>query len=231
MKNVNMVAASAYDPSPLQDFCVAPTDSSTGVNVNGKFCKDPSLVKSDDFFYKGLKFPGDTNNPLGALVSPGFVSEFPALNTLGISMVRIDYAPRVGVNPPHVHPRASELLLVLEGTLYVGFVSSNPNNTLYSKILSKGEMFLFPIGMIHFQRNIGSTPAVAIAALSSQNPGVITIANTIFGAKSTIFDANTFCGEDTVIDPDLLAISFHLKPDDVKILQTKTWFDNVNFDA
>ncbi|KAM7251323.1 hypothetical protein ACFE04_023206 [Oxalis oulophora] len=229
MKSVNMVAgfallalassfASAYDPSPLQDFCVAPTDSSTGVNVNGKFCKDPSLVKCDDFFFKGLKFPGDTNNPLGAQVSPGFVSEFPALNTLGISMVRIDYAPRVGVNPPHVHPRASELILVLEGTLYVGFVSSNPNNTLYSKILSKGEMFLFPIGMIHFQRNIGSTPAVAIAALSSQNPGVITIANTIFGA-------------DTMIDPDLLATSFQLKPDVVKILQTKTWFDNVNFDA
>jgi quercetin dioxygenase-like cupin family protein len=229
MKSINLVAclvlldlalsySSAYDPPPLQDFCVATNDTSLGVFVNGKFCKDPSLVTSDDFTFTGLKFPGDTDNPLGALVSPAFADEFPALNTLGISMVRIDYAPRGGINPPHIHPRASELLIVMEGTLYVGFVSSNPNNTVYSKILTKGEVFLFPFGMIHFQMNIGSTPSYAIAALSSQNPGVITVANTIFGSKP-------------MIDPDLLAKAFQLSSDDVKILQTKSWFDNVNFYA
>jgi hypothetical protein len=47
---------------------------------------------------------------------------------------------------------------------------------------------MFPQGLIHFQLNVGRTPAVAIAALSSQNPGTITIANAVFGAKPPILD-------------------------------------------
>ncbi len=50
------------------------------------------------------------------------VFEYPALNTLGISHVRLDFGPG-GVIPPHTHPLASETLYVLEGTIYTGFVS------------------------------------------------------------------------------------------------------------
>ncbi|KAF4365968.1 hypothetical protein F8388_019212 [Cannabis sativa] len=42
--------ASAYDPSPLQDFCVAVDDPEKALFVNGKFCKDPMQVKAEDFF-------------------------------------------------------------------------------------------------------------------------------------------------------------------------------------
>ncbi|CAB4269043.1 unnamed protein product [Prunus armeniaca] len=34
---------------------------------------------------------------------------YAGLNTLGISLTRIDFAPN-GLNPPHTHPRASEFL-------------------------------------------------------------------------------------------------------------------------
>ncbi|KAF5206039.1 Germin-like protein, partial [Thalictrum thalictroides] len=111
----------------------------------------------------------------------------PGLNTLGISLVRIDYAP-YGLNPPHTHPRATEVLQVLHGSLYVGFVTSNPENRLISKVLYEGDVFVFPVGLIHFQFNVGKTPAVAFAALSSQNPGVITIANAVFGSNPPISD-------------------------------------------
>ena len=37
-----------------------------------------------------------------------------------------------------------------------------------------------------YQRNIGNGNAFAIAALSSQNPGVITIANSVFRSKPHI---------------------------------------------
>ena len=57
------------------------------------------------------------------------------------------------------------------------------NNTLFTKQLVVGDVFVFPQGLIHFQLNNGKAPAVAIAALSSQNPGNITIANTVFGSK------------------------------------------------
>ncbi|KAG9130535.1 hypothetical protein Leryth_011789 [Lithospermum erythrorhizon] len=35
------------------------------------------------------------------------------------------------------------------------------------------------VGLVHFQCNVGKWNAVAIAALSSQNPGVLAIANAI----------------------------------------------------
>ncbi|NP_001238085.1 germin-like protein precursor [Glycine max] len=168
---------SAYDPSPLQDFCVA-TNETNGVYVNGKFCKHPNLTIPEDFF-RHVE-PGSTVNQLGLGLSPVNVAQLPGLNTLGVSMSRIDYAPK-GLNPPHTHPRGTEMLMVMEGTLFVGFVSSNQdNNRLFSKVLNKGDVFVFPIGLIHFQYNVGKGNAVAITAFSSQNAGVIGISSAVF---------------------------------------------------
>jgi quercetin dioxygenase-like cupin family protein len=155
------------------------------VKLNGVACKNPMLVKAEDFFFSGLHLKGNTSNAVGSRVTPVFAAQLPGLNTLGISMVRIDYAPR-GINPPHTHPRATEILTVLEGTLEVGFVTSNPDNRFISKVLQKGDVFVFPVGLVHFQRNMGNGNAVVIAALSSQNPGAITIANAVFGANPPI---------------------------------------------
>ncbi|KAL5702671.1 hypothetical protein ACHQM5_027856 [Ranunculus cassubicifolius] len=172
--------ALAFEPSPLQDFCVA--DSTSSALVNGHVCKDPKQAGASDFFFSGLHLPGNTSNFLGSKITSVNVAQVPGLNTLGISMVRIDFAPW-GINTPHLHPRASEILTVLEGTLFVGFVTSNPENRLISKTLYKGDTFVFPMGLIHFQRNTGCGNAVAIAALSSQNPGAIGVANAVFGSN------------------------------------------------
>ncbi|KAL4611333.1 hypothetical protein ACB092_08G116200 [Castanea dentata] len=129
---------SAYDPSPLQDFCVAINNTDSAVFVNGQFCKDPATVVANDFFFSGLNIPGNTAaNKLGSSVNLVSVNNFPGLNTLGISLARIDFAP-YGLNPPHTHPRGTELLVVIEGTLLVGFVTSNPNK-LFTKVLNKGD--------------------------------------------------------------------------------------------
>ncbi|URE01943.1 germin-like protein [Musa troglodytarum] len=117
--------ALASDPSPLQDFCVADMDSK--VRVNGFVCKDPTVVKAEDFFSTGLDKAGDTGKKLGSNVTAVNVNKIVGLNTLGISMVRIDYAPK-GLNAPHTHPRATEILTVIEGQLFVGFVTSNSDN-------------------------------------------------------------------------------------------------------
>ncbi|KAL0291975.1 UNVERIFIED_CONTAM: putative germin-like protein 2-1 [Sesamum radiatum] len=197
--------AFAFEPSPLQDFCIA--DSTSSARVNGQPCKNPALVQASDFSFSGLHLPGNTSNPNGSRVTPVSVAQLPGLNTLGISMVRIDYAPW-GINPPHTHPRATEILTVLEGSLQVGFVTSNPDNSLITKTLQKGDVFVFPVGLIHFQRNVGTGNAVAIAALSSQNPGVITIANAVFGSKPDV-------------SSDILAKAFQVDKEFVDQLQTK----------
>lgn len=206
----------AFDPSPLQDICVAIDEPKNAVFVNGKFCKDPNLVVAEDFFKSDLNMPGNTSNPLGSAVTAVNVMNLAGLNTLGISLARIDFAP-YGLNPPHTHPRGTEVLAVLEGTLYVGFVLSNPGpgmkNKLFTKILHPGDVFVFPIGLIHFQFNVGKTKAVAFAGLSSQNPGVITIANAVFGS-------------DPPINDDVLAKAFQVDKKVVDYLQSQFWWDN-----
>ncbi|CAI0550685.1 unnamed protein product [Linum tenue] len=173
---------SASDPSPLQDFCVA--DSNSQVKMNGFACKNPTTVRANDFSFSGLHIPGNTANAVGSAVTSATVTQIPGLNTLGISMVRVDYAPW-GINPPHTHPRGTEILTVIKGTLEVGFVTSNPDNRLISKILRKGDVFVFPIG---------------------QNPGVITVANSVFGSKPDI-------------SADILAKAFQLDESIVRKLQ------------
>ncbi|XP_073143547.1 germin-like protein subfamily 1 member 17 [Henckelia pumila] len=207
----------ASDPSPLQDFCVAVDDAKASVFVNGKICKNPNMVSADDFYLSGLNKPGNTSNPLGSRVTPVNVNQIPGLNTLGISLVRIDYAP-YGLNPPHTHPRATEILVVVEGTLYVGFVTSNPanpnqKNKLFTKTLHKGDVFVFPEGLVHFQFNTGKTNAVAFAGLSSQNPGVITIANAVFGSEPPI-------------SIDVLTKAFQVNKNVIKYLQGQFWINN-----
>ena len=184
------------------------------VRVNGFPCKDPMAVTPDDFFNPAMIIDKrrDTNNKVGSNVTNINVESFPGLNTLGISLARIDYAP-LGVNPPHIHPRATELLTVLEGTLYLGFVTSNPNR-LFSKVVKKGDVFVFPKAMIHFQMNLDhEKPATALSSLSSQNPGVITIASAVFGSKPPISD-------------DVLAKAFQVEKKLIDWLQSQFWDTN-----
>ncbi|KAI7747905.1 hypothetical protein M8C21_031272 [Ambrosia artemisiifolia] len=94
------------------------------------------------------------------------------------------------------------------GTLRVGFVTSNPDNRFITKVLQKGDVFVFPVGLVHFQQNVGNGYAVAIAALSSQNPGAITIANAVFGANPPI-------------PGDILAKAFQVDKSVVDKLQSK----------
>ncbi|KAF0897774.1 hypothetical protein E2562_000485 [Oryza meyeriana var. granulata] len=142
-----------------------------------------------DHFFKAamLDTPRNTiGSKVGSNVTLIGVLQLPSLNTLGISIARIDYAP-LGENPPHMHPRATEILMVLEGTLCVVFITSNLDNKLFSKVLNKGKVFVFPIGLIHFQFNPNPyKPIVAVVALSSQNPGAMTISNVVFGSKPPI---------------------------------------------
>ncbi|KAK6152929.1 hypothetical protein DH2020_012568 [Rehmannia glutinosa] len=207
----------ASDPDPLQDFCVAVDDSKAAVFVNGKICKNPKNVTADDFFFSGLNRAGNISSPVGSRVTQVFVNQMPGLNTQGISLVRIDYASN-GLNPPHVHPRASEILFVQQGTLYVGFITSNPQNpnrrnTLFAKILHPGDVFVFPRGLIHFQYNVGKANAVAFASLNSQNPGVVTLANAVFGSEPPVY-------------PDVLAKAFQVDKKIIDHLQSLPWMQN-----
>uniref|UniRef100_A0ACD5WJE3 Uncharacterized protein n=1 Tax=Avena sativa TaxID=4498 RepID=A0ACD5WJE3_AVESA len=177
----------AGDPDMLQDFCVADYKSLQGpLRVNGYPCKRPENVTGDDFFFDGLAKAADVyggGNPMGSVVTAADVEKVPGLNTLGVSMARVDYAAWGGTNPPHTHPRATEIIFVAEGVLEVGFITTA--NRLVTRAVPKGGVFVFPRGLLHYERSVGEAPAVAISAFDSQLPGTQPAAAAMFGAVPT----------------------------------------------
>ena len=166
------------------------------MRVNGVPCKDPATVTADDFFFAGVDRPGGA-----ASRRYGFTAlpvQIPGLNTLGASHARVDVPPGA-VFPPHYHPRASETAVVLGGAVYFGFVTSYPDNRVYAKVLRKGDVFAVPQGLVHFLYNNGTAPAALYATLSSQNPGLVLLADALFGtglpddllAKTFLTDLDT----------------------------------------
>lgn len=167
-----IIAVLASDPDPVMDFCIAKSPD------NSFSCKNSSTATVEDFTYSGIKFPGNFKQT-------GFSSMavnsnvLPGLNTLGVSFVRADFGVG-GVNVPHFHPRATEVAFVLEGKVYSGFVDTK--NKVFAKVLEKGEVMVFPRGLVHFQMNVGDGPATIFGSFDSQNPGLMRIPNAVFGS-------------------------------------------------
>ncbi|KAM0948443.1 hypothetical protein DsansV1_C06g0059441 [Dioscorea sansibarensis] len=184
--------------------------------INGGHAADPDIVKyfispsgncDTSFFtftaFRKVLFGAPIADGSPFKVTKASELEFTALQGQSVSYAALQYAPG-GINPAHIHPRSTELLLVLEGKLKVGFVDSS--NKLFSKILKAGDVFLFPKGLVHFQFNKDSKkPAVAISAFGSSNPGTISLPSTLFASG---------------IDRDLLTKSFKTDEETIQDLVT-----------
>ncbi|TYH69192.1 hypothetical protein ES332_D05G038100v1 [Gossypium tomentosum] len=154
-----------FSSTNAADFCVGDLNGPAG--PAGYSCK--KTVTVNDFVYSGLAATGNTSNLIKAAVTPAFSAQFPGVNGLGISIARLDLAVG-GVIPMHIHPGASEVLVVIQGTICAGFISSA--NKVYFKSLNKGDIMVFPQGLLHFQINAGKTQSLAFVSFSSPDPGL-----------------------------------------------------------
>jgi len=159
------------------DFCVG--DPSLPRGPKGYSCKDPSKVTVDDFVYTGFRVGGPTTNTFKNSVNFAVSDKYPALNGLGISMARLDFGVG-GVIPIHTH-RTSEVIILVEGSIIAGFIDTN--NTAYYKMLQVGDVMIFPEAMLHFQVNVGDTPALAFVSLNSANPGFQGVSSSLFAGN------------------------------------------------
>ncbi|XP_065862165.1 germin-like protein 9-3 [Euphorbia lathyris] len=186
----NAILSNAEDPNILKDFLVPPS-------------LNPENITRQYFTYTGFR-PLRKANLTGkttALVTKVTLKEFPALEGQGVSVSAIIYPPS-GMNLPHLHPRASELLVVLLGTLEVGFVDTT--NKLFMRTLQPSDMFIFPKGLIHFQVNTRfDSPAYALGVFGSANSGTVSLPGTIFGSG---------------ISPEILANGFNVDQETISKL-------------
>ena len=182
----------SFSHASVVDFCVADYTAPNG--PAGYSCKEPAKVTVNDFVYSGLGIPGDTSNIIKAAVTTAFDAQFPGVNGLGISLARLDLAVG-GVVPLHIHPGASEALIVVHGTICAGFIASD--NTVYLKTLQKGDSMVFPQGLLHFQINGGEYGALAFVSFSSANPGLQIVDYALFKSDfpTPLITATTFLDE------------------------------------
>ncbi|KAF5744882.1 hypothetical protein HS088_TW07G00463 [Tripterygium wilfordii] len=160
-----------------------------------------SKVDAKYFTYKDMR---SFEKPAAAFtVMKASRVEFPALNGQSVSLAVLQF-PVNSVNPPHIHPRSAELLLVRKGCLQVGFVDTT--NKFYNQTLRTGDIFVFPKGLVHYQYNADPhTPALAISAFGSANAGTVSIPATLFT---------------TGIDDNILEKSFKTDAKTIQALKT-----------
>ncbi|CAK7352470.1 unnamed protein product [Dovyalis caffra] len=180
---------SSISKAAVQDFCVA--DLTGPDTPSGFACKKPAKVTVDDFVFSGLGAGGNTSNIIKAVLTTAFADKFGGINGLGISVARLDMAVG-GVVPMHTHPGGSEVLIVISGTICAGFISLE--NRVYFKSLKKGDIMVFPQGLIHFQINTGRLPALAFVSFSSERPGLQILDFALFAndLPSEIVEQTTF---------------------------------------
>ncbi|KAM7463789.1 hypothetical protein LguiA_031910 [Lonicera macranthoides] len=178
--------ALAGDPDIIQDFIIP-----------------QNLTFFDANFFTSTVMKGVFDqNPGKFNVTKATMAEFPALNGQSVSFAVLQF-PAGSVNPLHTHPRASELLFLVEGILEVGFIDTQ--NVLYKQRLKEGDMFVFPKGLVHYQYNRNHNgSSTAISAFGSASAGTVSVPVSVFG---------------TGIDVNILANAFKTDVDTVKKIE------------
>ncbi|KAG6557058.1 hypothetical protein Mapa_000984 [Marchantia paleacea] len=113
-----------------------------------------------------------------------FDTEFPGVIGMGIAPALLKFGPD-SLNSFHTHPRASEIFIMLDGELDAGILDTA--NNLYTATLKKGDVFVFPKGLMHFQINRSKTKtATVVAAFNSENAGRVSIPPAMFNSVPRI---------------------------------------------
>ncbi|KAL6890228.1 hypothetical protein ACP4OV_008991 [Aristida adscensionis] len=128
--------------------------------MSGFLCKHPSTILASDFKTLLLNHAGDLENMVRSSTNMVTATEFPGLNTLSLLMARTDIAPD-GVILHHLHPRASEMMMMFvhAGSVAAGFFDTK--GRLFQKTLDEGDVFIFPRGLVHCITNHGFGLAIS----------------------------------------------------------------------
>ncbi|KAK5691414.1 hypothetical protein LTR97_011407 [Elasticomyces elasticus] len=168
-----------------------------------------NLLTASDFVYDfNEPPPGDSvTTGLGGHTVKADRKLFPALIGTGVSMT-LGFLGPCGFNTPHVHPRSSQINVVVEGQLKTQFVAENGVQPIFNT-LNKFQMTVFPQGSLHTeftptmralltkaQWNPTCDPAVFVAGFASEDPGVEQAAQSLFELDEQVVQADL--GVDTL---------------------------------
>lgn len=166
------------------------------------------------FDFKDVNAPGRSESKgKGGLSIAATSKTFPALIGNGVSMTVAFLGP-CGMNTAHVHPRATELNIIVQGRLVTNFVLENGAKPV-ANTMDTFQMAVFPQGAIHQEFNPDCTDAVFVAAFPDADAGVNTIAQNFFSLRPDVVGA-TLNGVQTLNGQDIESFR-HAIPDNLAL--------------
>jgi len=137
-----------------------------------------------------IKFPFNSGNAVGkgGKVVVASRANFPPLVKSNIAAA-VGFLEPCGMNTLHTHPRATEFLTVVEGTVQTGFILENGLTNEFNTTLNQYEGTVFPQGSIHYQFNPNCAPAVFVAGLNAEDPGTSQLAQNILAVEDDVLEA------------------------------------------
>lgn len=105
-----------------------------------------------------------------------------------------------GFNTPHVHPRSSEINVVVQGALVAEMIPENGAKLVRNR-LDTWQMSVFPRGAVHTEFNPTCGNATFVAGFADEDPGVQQSAQTFLGlddeiVAATLREGGSFRGQD-----------------------------------
>eukprot|EP00904_Undaria_pinnatifida_P006374 jgi/Undpi1/2867/HiC_scaffold_14.g06244.m1 len=183
-------------------FCAAVAIIATGLSTAEVVTQVENIASfAPEDFASALGGPDSSDLVDGVQSRSVNVNHLAALGGQGISMTLVNL-DACAINLPHIHPRATEMLYTIKGNhVRVAFVEENGGDGAVVNDLSMGDVAFFPQGLIHYQQNLDCYPATFLAALNSEDPGVVTITTRFFELPSEAIQASL-----NVDDPTLKAL-------------------------
>ncbi|KAG4419440.1 hypothetical protein IFR04_007397 [Cadophora malorum] len=196
------VAVAAPAPTanaPAPTTTVAPP-AETGLSITQKlFLADTAIDRFALLPDEKIKFAFvDPKKSKGGDLVAANRKTFPALVGTGSGMA-VGFLKACGFNTPHVHPRATELQIVTQGTLQVEMVPENgvfnvpgdatSGRRVIKNTVNKFEMTPFYQGSIHTQFNPTCDDTVFVASFNSEDFGAGQVADELFSMSPNIVTA------------------------------------------
>ncbi|EIN08820.1 RmlC-like cupin [Punctularia strigosozonata HHB-11173 SS5] len=171
--------------SPPRSFFTRSCNATCGLDLSHQLVDQPTALdrfkllntSSNNFVFNFFDNANVPEGPDGKVVL-ATAGNFPSAIGNGVAM-GVGFMGPCGLNVPHLHPRAGELLYVSKGDLVFGTIQEN-GASFVTGVLKTGEATIFPQGSIHFQQNLDCNPAQFIAAFGSEDPGRLDIAPAFF---------------------------------------------------
>ncbi|KAF9871293.1 hypothetical protein CkaCkLH20_11214 [Colletotrichum karsti] len=176
-------------------------DSATGLSLTAQLqladtgaARYKLLPNDEDFVY-------DFNTSQVALANR---VTFPAVTGLGGSMA-VASLPACAMSFLHLHPRASEFLVVTSGRILTemvpeaGVVGADGKQRVIRADLGPNQMTVFPQGSFHTQVNPECAPASAVVSFSSDEGGTAMVAAQTFALSDDVITTSfggSIAGED-----------------------------------